>query len=222
VWLNDTVSDDTRPGKDEFCKGRRNRKTYTTFFSRFVPAVVGPELFRQRLQDANGDTSPDTVCTISDEAFALLLVENSYDRWTDIYKQTGGIPKQRRGDRTRQCDSDIAPLYTHGGIKYVLHQTTKKKGWTDQGIERYNELFKMVQADRQRTKFMKRFIKDQKATSNKKKEKTELVAVTAVHLLWDDDAQTPSERTIAKTLSEEDSSQDSDATDTAEIAPVKV
>lgn len=80
----------------------------------------------------------------------------------------------------------------------------------------------MVQADRQRTKFMKRFIKDQKATSNKKKEKTELVAVTAVHLLWDDDAQTPSERTIAKTLSEEESSQDSDATDTAEIAPVKV
>jgi hypothetical protein len=97
---------------------------------------VGPELFCQRLQDANGDTSPDTVCTIIDEACALLLVENSYDRWTDIYNQTGGIPKQRRGDRTRECDSDIASLYTHGGIKYVLHQTTKKKGWTDQGIER--------------------------------------------------------------------------------------
>ena len=122
------MHDATRPGGDSFCQGRKNKKTYKTFFSRFVPAVVGPELFRQRLQDATGDTSADTLCTVSDEAFALLLVENSYDRWTDIYKKTGGIPKQRRGDRSRQCDSDIAPQYTHGGIKYALKQTTKKKG----------------------------------------------------------------------------------------------
>ena len=210
--LNDTVNDETRPGKESFCKGRKHKKNYNTFFSRFVPAVVGPELFRQRLQDADGVTSADTVCTISDEAFALLLVENSYDRWTDIYTKTGGIPKQRRGDRTRQCDSDIAPQYTHGGIKYELHQKTKTKGWTTTGIQRYNELFKMVQTDRKRyTGFMLKFIKDQKKTINNKKETTALVAVTAVHLLWDDaDAQTPCETTNRGSTS---GSESSDATE---------
>ena len=149
---------------------------------------------------------------ISDEAFALLLVENSYDRWTDIYTKTGGIPKQRRGDRTRQCDSDIAPQYTHGGIKYELHQKTKTKGWTTTGIQRYNELFKMVQTDRKRyTGFMLKFIKDQKKTINNKKETTALVAVTAVHLLWDDaDAQTPCETTKCGSTS---GSESSDATE---------
>ena len=223
VWLNDTAKDDTRPGRDSFCKGRRKTKNYTTFYSRFVPAVVGPELFRQRLKDANGDTSADTVCTISDEAFALLLVENSYDRWTDIYKKTGGIPKQRRGDRTRQCDSDIAPQYTQGGIKYVNHQPTKKKGWTTKGIERYNELFQMVQKDRKHTSFMKRFIKEQQATITKKKEKKELVAVTAVHLLWDDDAEKPRGTTDVDHFSgSDDSSQQSGDTQIAAIAPVNI
>lgn len=223
VWLNDTVSDDSRPGKEAFCKGRKNKKNYTAFFLRFVPAVVGPEIFRQRLQDANGDTSSsDTVCTISDEAFALLLVENSYDRWTDIYKKTGGIPKQRRGDRTRQCDSDIAPQYTHGGIRYLLHQSTKSKGWTTTGIERYNALFQMVQKDRQRRpNFIKKFIKEQQVSSSKKKEKKELVAVTAVHLLWDDEVRKPTD-TSDETVPSDDSSHSSDDTATADIAPVKV
>ena len=219
MWLNDTVNDDTRPGKDDFCKGRKHKKIYTTFFTRFVPAVVGPELFRQRLQAANGDTAADTVCTISDEAFALLLVENSYDRWADIYKKTGGIPKQRRGDRTRQCNSDIAPQYTHGGIRYLLHETTKTKGWTTTGIQRYNELFRMVQIDRKRTSFMKKFIEQQKATIYKKKKKESLVTVTAVHLLWDEGVQELSTVTTPRQLA---GSVSSDSTSTVDIQPVGV
>ena len=222
MWLNDAVNDETCPGKDDFCRECKHKKTYTTFFLRFVPAVVGPELFRQRLQDAKGDTSADTVCTISDEAFALLLVENSYDRWMDIYKKTGGIPKQRRGDQTRQCDSDIAPQYTHGGIRYLLHQSTKTKGWTTTGIQRYNQLFQMVRTDRQHTGFMKKFIKERKTTSMKKQKKKDLVAVTAVHLLWDTGAHPPSGATSNGTLSGEDSSEDSEDTTTADIHPVKV
>ena len=66
---------------------------------------------------------------------------------------------------------------------------------------------------------MKKFIKQQQASSKKKKEKTELVAVTAVHLLWDAE---PIETTYVGETSGDDSSQESDGTTTADIYPVKV
>jgi hypothetical protein len=57
------------------------------------------------------------------------------------------MPKQRRGDRTKQHDSDIPPKYTHGGIKYSAKEHSQSKGWTDDGIARYNELFEFVSND---------------------------------------------------------------------------
>jgi hypothetical protein len=68
---------------------------YTTFFTQFIPAVVGPELFRQQLQDTQADISANMICSVSYEAFALLMIKNSYDRWHDIYTKHEGIPPQR-------------------------------------------------------------------------------------------------------------------------------
>ena len=83
--------------KVDFLVGRLAKTNYKTFFTRFVPAVIGPELFHQRLTEKNNDGEPAALCTISDEAFALLLLENSYDRWTDLYNKTGEILHQQRG-----------------------------------------------------------------------------------------------------------------------------
>jgi hypothetical protein len=192
VWLSETELGD-RPDKNDFCKGRKtdNKTLYTVFFTRFIPAVVGPELFRRRLQANNDVISPDELCSISDEAFALLLLENSYDRWQDIYEQTGGIPTQRRGDRTKQLDSNIAPVYTHGGIRYAEKQT-QGKGWTNEGIARYNELFGKVSRDRmKRPKFMVRYKAAQQLATGTKKKKLEQENITAVHSMWDDDKPAP-------------------------------
>ena len=157
VWLSETEKTN-RLTKDDFCKGRKQKNTYRDFFSRFIPSIVGPELFRQRIQDNDENVSADTICTTSDEAFALLLIENSFDRWVDIFEKRNGIPTQRRGDRTKQCDSDIEPMYTHGGIKYTTATKTKTKGWTKQGIERYNELFVLVARDRiKHPSFLRKF-----------------------------------------------------------------
>ena len=80
--------------------------------------MVGPDLFRDRLRAKDEVVSPEAICMISDEAFALLLIENSYDRWTDIFEETGGIPRQQRGVRKRAYTFDVPPKYTQGGIKY--------------------------------------------------------------------------------------------------------
>jgi hypothetical protein len=184
VWLSEDNNKD-RPGIDEFFIGRKNKKVYTTFFSRFIPAVVGPELFKRRLEDK--DTAPESICTISDEAFALLLIENSYDHWTDIYKKAKGIPKQRKGETTRKFDSDVSPKYTNGGIKYNTNTgQPKSKGWTTKGIERYNELFWFVTTDRKKkSKFMLKF-KEHRAAATVKPKRDKRTTMKAVHSLWED------------------------------------
>jgi hypothetical protein len=144
---------------DEFCKGRKNKEAYRVFYTRFVPAVVGPDLYRQRVRD-NNEAEPSTA---SDEAFALVLLENSYERWVDMDVKNKGIPIQRRGDRTKRIDSDIEPKYTRGGIKFSGDKVTNKtKGRTNEGIQRFNILYLCVRNDRLRRKgFIKRLNRKQ-------------------------------------------------------------
>ena len=146
---------------------------------------MGPELYRQRIKD----TTESDLCTASDEAFALLLLENSYARWENIYDNNGGIPPQRRGDIKRTFDSDIEAKYTRGGIRLSSDkESQKRKGWTPEGIKRFNVLFARVKRDRtKRPQFNKKLIKQlregqqQRVGSNKRKHET----VVAAHSLWE-------------------------------------
>jgi len=186
VWLSELAGKD-RFTIEQFCEGRKNKKAYNLFYTKFIPAVVGPELFRQRLKDA---TTVD-LCTASDEAFTLLLLENSYARWVNIYELEGGIPSQRRGDTKRTFTSDIEAKYTRGGIKLSSDQVSQKqKGWTQDGIKRFNALFASVMKDRLRrptfdAKFIKHVRERQTQPIQSKKRKYE--NVLAAHSLWDED-----------------------------------
>jgi len=56
---------------------------------------------------------------------------------------------QRRGVKHRGFQSDVATLYTRGGIKYDKTDITQSvKGWSDEGIKRFNALFDKVKQDR--------------------------------------------------------------------------
>ena len=97
---------------------------------------MGPELFKQRIKD----TAITALCTASDEAFTLLLLENSYARGVDIYQASGGIPSQRRGDLKCQFASDIEAKYTRGGIKLSPDKDSQvRKGWTTFPLHSYVE-----------------------------------------------------------------------------------
>jgi hypothetical protein len=149
--------------------------------------------------------SADSICTVSDEAFALLLIENSYDCWQDIYTTNGGMPKQRRGDRTKQLDSDIPPKYTHGSIRYSAKELAQSKGWTNKGIPRYNKLFAIVNNDQiNHPDFMVKFkAAGQKAIGEQEN-------VKAVHSLWVEDNITP-----IRKLDDDDSLDESAASNSA-------
>jgi len=137
---------------DEFLEGRNNEEAYTVFFDLFVPCATKKTSWDRRLAKAMIDqetSKRQSLCTISDEAFALLLLENSSARWLDIFANHKGPVMQRRGVKQRGFQSDVPTLYTRGGIKYdKTDKTQAVKGWSDEGIARFNALFDQVKQDR--------------------------------------------------------------------------
>ena len=141
----------------DFLEGRKNKTAYTVFFERFVPCSTKKTNWDRRVTKASttvgngGNNKGKSLCTISDEAFALLLLENSFDRWFDLFSNRKGTVAvvQRRGVKERGFQSDVAPLYTRGGIKYNRTEVKQAvKGWSDEGMDRFNELFDHVKQDR--------------------------------------------------------------------------
>jgi hypothetical protein len=137
------------PSIVDLCIGRRDHDQHRQVYLRFVPCITGKSAFANRLLVA---TKESDLCTRSDEALTLLLLENSYDRWIDVYKKAAGEVSKRRMNKNRQWHSDVRTRYTDGGIMYRSnHDTTKcsnSKGWTNEGIECFNELCSKVSCDR--------------------------------------------------------------------------
>jgi hypothetical protein len=128
-------------------QGRRNANMYKVFFDNFLPCVIKKSMFDHQVAVATNDR---TLCTVSDEAFALLLLENSFDRWQDdIYRLQKGEVTPKRGQKRREFESDVPTRYTKGGIVYdKMVKNNDPKGWSADGILRYNELYAMVKEDR--------------------------------------------------------------------------
>jgi hypothetical protein len=131
-------------------EGRRNAKMHDIFIDNLLPCVIKKLVFDCQVSVAADDR---TLCTVSDEAFALLLLENSFDRWQDIYQLRKGEVAPKRGQKRREFESDVPTRYAKGGIVY--DKTVKKndpQGWSAEGIKRYNELYAMVKKDRKTNK----------------------------------------------------------------------
>ena len=177
------------------------------FFTLFVAPVVGKKWFEnlcwcQKLSD---------FVTVSDEALALLIFENNYDRWIDM------------GKRNNWTSSIICPKYTTGGnavqtpnsTKFstavsrktkignptegtagsVLKESTcaKHQGWSIEGIKRYNQYFDAVKAEQQSQlgcDFEEAFLQYSigcKHASKKKPKRETFVFKTCRHKLWDEE-----------------------------------
>ena len=100
----------------------------------------------------------DSLCsvfTVSDEAFALLVLENNWERWLDINNKSKNnyIPtKRNRGDKP--VESDILPLYTNINGNSANAGKEVNRGWTEAGIKRLNELCTMVKEDRKKMQLL--------------------------------------------------------------------
>jgi hypothetical protein len=79
-------------------------------------------------------TTMATATTPTDEAFALLILENCYKRWVD---------QGQENDLTYK--SAVEALYTRGK---ATGRNRRYEGWSKEGIQRFNELIGLVKTDR--------------------------------------------------------------------------
>jgi hypothetical protein len=104
-------------------------KEYT--FSVFLPCVQGKHDWRRRIKSQK----PSSFVHVNTEAYLYLMIENSYDKWVSM-----ATPSEGNEDRT------IVET------KWVCKKgfTCRYQSWENQALPRYEELVKMVKADRAR------------------------------------------------------------------------
>lgn len=146
------------PSPKEFLDLRMNEDVFGVFCDEILRCVVGKLVWRERV--CNELVSE--IATPSDEALALLILENSWDRWEQIY-EVGGDHK--KATITAKWTSD--PQYA-----------TPFSGWNLEGRERFNELRQLVISDRKGTycsEVEENYRQKKQEGVNKKKRKKECV-----------------------------------------------
>ena len=139
---------DVRYGLEDFLQLRSNNAAYTVFYRTFVSTVVGKMRFKKALEDKN---KTEDIATISDEALALLALENAIERWDDEYDRSEGQIRPIRKGQTRPAAwiSEVETKYTVAKSENVsgLKRGSDKR-WSWDGITRFNQLHTLIKADR--------------------------------------------------------------------------
>jgi len=170
----------------------KNYAVYYDFIDHFVSLVVGKRNYNR----INYKQQISEFASPSDEALAILMLENNYTRWVDMAK---------RGDTTR---STILPQYTNGGVSEGdVASNRQYQGWSDAGLDRFNVLFRLVKEDRAsdvgrqfEIEFKAHCLEKYIAGQNRKKRKPigydddgnplePKKAVKVVHELWSDEEE---------------------------------
>ena len=126
---------------------KANYPIYKDFCSFFVSGVVGIRHFDRNkchLQFSK-------YVSASDEAFTVLTLENNWSRWTsmaenDDWKESD-VPSEWTTSKDRKKNNNSQSEDDDGDDN---PQARKYRGWTFKGIQRYNQLFHEVKAERQK------------------------------------------------------------------------
>jgi hypothetical protein len=152
---------------DEFCKLRRatterEREAFFWFFDSFLECVCGATAWnnaktKQLISEAR-DPSGSKIVSVSDEAFALLLIDNYLEKW----KTRAGEEVAARIDSvaggaaaiTAEGEEITRRKQTKTAGKYTAKAQGQCKwgGWSPEGIKQFNFLRKLVKADREADK----------------------------------------------------------------------
>jgi hypothetical protein len=125
----------------EIMAKRQNVDAYATFCDNVLALVIGKHVWRTRC----GVEMISQFVSISDEAFALLLLENSWGVWKHL------------AEKKEEDATVVKARYTMNGAG-----TKKNHGWTKEGLMRFFELIEEVKNDRKEDhgKFERLYIKE--------------------------------------------------------------
>ena len=110
--------------------------------------VVGKTLWSHAI-DSCDLNKPVALCLASDEAFTYLLLENSWQRWTEIFDRKKDKVFAKRFTKKKIWESDTPAKYCTGGIIFNKKENKRpERGWNTAGMHRYNKLFQFVKKNR--------------------------------------------------------------------------
>ena len=114
----------------EFMEMRKNGRAFRQFCDNILPCIVG----RAKWDKVVAGKLVSKMSTGTDEAWGLLLLENSWDLWEQMADAPSGkvMPKDRKATKWTNLEG----------------KPKKNEGWGDKGIPRFNELMHSVLADR--------------------------------------------------------------------------
>jgi hypothetical protein len=115
------------------------------FWEKIVPVVDGVHKWSEKKKFVK-NARPSMAFSVSDESFALVVIENNFSRWVDEHRKSKLIDDIGKDCGTRKGLGTIKPLYTNengtrGG----------KGGWYGEGMMAFNRAFQVVLEDRKKT-----------------------------------------------------------------------
>lgn len=142
---------------EELCKLRRaktNREmqAFKWFFGDYIESISGAHTWRSKqtkeLISKAKNVDGSVIVSKSDEAFGLLLLENYFEKWKQLAEKEAALkagiaweePELAVGRKKRK----VPGRYTKKGPGHC-----KFGGWSQEGIERYNQLRRLVKEDRE-------------------------------------------------------------------------
>jgi hypothetical protein len=167
---------------------------YVDFVEYYVSAVIGLRHFEKH----KCNKQYRKYVTVSDEAFAILTLENNWDRWmamaiADLWKTS---PVPTKWTVTKDKSTIAAPREGDAATQKCEAEARRFRGWSAKGILRYNQLFDQIKkerttprAERFEDKLMQHFQHKNVGGKgkNKKSKVTPPPLPTPKHELWSDD-----------------------------------
>ena len=121
AWLlsKECTSESDIPSLDEVMQMRTNEKMFCEFYEFMIVPMIGRATLFNLVQ-TKGKVRNDALATSSDEAFALVILDNYYERWKDVAaKNNFKLPPRMhkcKSNKKRAGTSNVTAKYTTGGI----------------------------------------------------------------------------------------------------------
>ena len=179
VYLDECQNNDSQVfySVEDFLDAKRNNKNcYGVFFTYFLPCITGKTNWGINLISASKDAD---VASVTDEAYALLALDNYWNVWCDLHKNNQSNDKRKRNKTNVQTKYTYENMdKKHRAIKYG------NRGWSYDGIRKFNNLVHEVKRDRVDNK---KFFQEWCLQQNRAKEKRTRKQQPSLHLLPMDD-----------------------------------
>ena len=137
---------------EDFLQMRYHSNCYRLLFRYFVPVLLGKDVFHNGMKEA--DLTEDNLLTHSDEAFILVTLDNNWNKWVNLFIKSKGYIAVKKGMKESDVvNSKVQPKYTKPYEDVTLPNgkrfTRKTRGWTEEGMHAYCDLYTHIKQDRE-------------------------------------------------------------------------